>query len=181
MKVSIIKTQKEMKRIIFMIIPALICGIVFISCNDDYVNNTEELRKHNKKKISIIEGIWGTLVQTEGNCMPGVYGGIYGKNKSCKQYPIQREIMVYEYTTWEETEYSYPPFFEKVYTKLIATTTCDKDGFFEFELKPGQYSVFIKENEFLYAKSYYGQGIMPVTVETSKISEINLNLDYASY
>ena len=162
-------------------ISALICGLVFTRCGDDYVNNIEGLRKHNQKKISITEGIWGTLVQTEGNCMPGVSGGIFGKNKSCKQYPIQREIEVYEYTTWEETEYTYPPFFEKVYTKLIATITCDKEGFFELELKPGKYSVFIKENELLYANSYYGQGIMPVTVETSKISEINLNLDDASY
>jgi len=135
---------------------------------------------HNKGKISITEGIWGTLVRTEGNCMPFVGGGY----SSCKQYPVQREIEIYEYTTWDETRHSsnVSSFFEKVYTKRVATVTCDLEGFFELKLSPGKYSVFVKEQLLLYAKLSDGYGgINPITIESGKVSEVILNIDYAVY
>ena len=141
----------------------------------DWTNKTAELRVHNENKISITEGIWGTLVKTEGNCMPVVNFDF------CKQYPVKREIVIYEYTKMDETRHEFTKFFE-IYTKLIATTTCDEEGFFEFVLDPGKYSVFVKEGEHFYANRLDGQGgIEPVTVESSKVSKKDLNLNYASY
>ena len=143
----------------------------------DWTNKTVELRTHNEKKISITEGVWGTLVKTEGNCMPV----INWENTTCKQYPVKREILIYEYTKMNETRHEFAKFFE-IYTKLVATTTCDEEGFFELALKPGKYSVFVREGDYLYANLFDGQGgIVPITVESSKISEIFLNLDYACY
>ena len=37
-----------------------------------WTNETEKLCIHNESKTNITEGIWGTLVKTEGNCMPVV-------------------------------------------------------------------------------------------------------------
>jgi len=57
-----------------------------------------------------------------------------------------------------------------------------QQGFFELELEPRKYSVFVKEKGKLYANWGDGQGgLCPVLVESSKVSEINLILDYACY
>jgi len=171
-----------MKRVVIL----LSLGVFLaVSCENkkqqetqDWTNETEELRIHNESKISITEGIWGTLVKTEGNCMPVV---VDYKNGTCKQYPVKREVVIYEYTKMNETSHEFTKFFE-IYTKLVATTTCDEEGFFELALEPGEYSVFVREGEHLYANLFDGQGgIVPVTVESSKVSEKILNLDYASY
>ena len=40
----------------------------------------------------------------------------------------------------------YASFFSSEIEKyLIATTTCDEEGFFELELEPGYYSMFVRE------------------------------------
>jgi len=124
-----------------------------------WINNIEALLKHNENKITISEGLWGTIILREGNCMPT--GGSWN---SCRYFPVQREIMVYEYT----------------FTKLGATTTCDEEGFFEFQLEPGKYSVFVKENGQLYPNVFDGTGgISPATVESSKVSKVYITINYA--
>lgn len=139
----------------------------------DWTNKIDKLQKHNKSKVSITEGIWGTLTQREGDWMPGSDG-------NRKEFPTQREIAVYEYTTIKEIE-GHPSSCE-VHTKLIATTTCDKEGFFELNLNPGKYSVFLKEKGKLYAISGDGAGgLCPVEVESSKVSELNLSVSYATH
>lgn len=141
--------------------------------NYDWTNKIDRLYKHNEKKISITEGIWGTLIQREGNWMPGANGNPL-------EFPAQREIAVYEYTTINQIN-GHPTSCE-VLTKLISTTTCDKEGFYELKLKPGKYSVFLKEKGKLYANGgdSYG-GLNSVIVETSKVSKMNLVIDYAVY
>jgi hypothetical protein len=141
--------------------------------NSFWTNNIDSLHKHNKKKVSISEGIWGTLIQREGNWMPGAGG-------DRKEFPTQREIAVYEYTTVRDIT-GYPTACE-VLTKLVATTTCDKEGFYEIKLKPGKYSVFIKENGKLYANGgdSFG-GLNPAVVASNSVSEMNLVIDYAVY
>ena len=149
---------------------------LFFACdkeNYDWTNKIDELYKHNEKKVSITEGVWGTLIQREGDWMPGAGG-------ERKESPAQRDIAIYEYTTVKEIN-GYPTSCE-VYTKLIATTTCDKEGFYEVELKPGKYSVFLKEKGKLYAGGGDGDGgLNPVEIKSSKVSEMNLVLSYAVY
>ena len=148
------------------------------SCTGEqgWTNRTADLRIHNRAKVSVGEGIWGTLVKTEGNCMPVV------DRTKCREYPVQREIVVHEYTKRDDTLHESLPFFDEVYTALVATVTSDEEGFFEYELEPGKYSVLVRESDHLYANGFDGQGgIAPVTVEPSKVSEVFLNLDYASY
>jgi len=151
--------------------------------NYDWTNKTDSLYKYNEKKVSITDGVWGTLVQKEGNWMPIAVpdGEDFPSRDDQKIFPVQRNIAIYEYTTMDEMN-GYPPLYDTIHTKLITTTTCDKEGFFEVELKSGKYSVFVKEKGKLYANGVDGQGgISPVTIESSKVSEMNLTLDYAVY
>lgn len=161
-----------------------LASLLFFSCkkNDDasdshfWTNRIEELREHNKNKITIVEGVWGTLTRVEGNCMP-----VHYPESSCKQYPVKRVVEIYEYTTLEQADYIFPSFFD-VKTKLIKKTTCDEDGFFEVQLGPGRYSLFIREEGRLYARLFDGDGgINSFIVEPSTTSESNQKLDYAVY
>ena len=141
----------------------------------NWMNNIVELNKHNENKISITEGIWGTVILREGDCMPGVVG-------RCFYYPVKREVLVYEYTKLNETvQLSTSPFYSEVFTKLIATTICDEEGFFEIGLAPGKYSVFVKEKLYLYSNLFDGSGgIYPAIVETSAVTNHNMWINYAS-
>ena len=154
----------------------LVSFLLLFACekdNYDWTNNITKLYQHNEKKISITEGIWGTLTQREGNWMPGANG-------NPREFPAQREIAVYEYTTINEIIGE--PTSCEVLTKLIATTTCDKEGFYELNVDPGQYSVFVNEQGKLYTNILDGYGgLNPVVVESSNISEMNLVIDYAVY
>ena len=63
----------------------------------------------------------------------------------------------------------------------IDWTNKTEEGFFEFALEPGTYSVFVKEKGLLYASAGDGQGgINPVIIEASKVSEHKLMINYAS-
>jgi len=146
--------------------------------------NLEDILTLNQQKVTIDEGIWGTLLQREGDCQPVIEIDYFAKRYRCRTFPIQREILVYEYTLWKDavTSSFSPVFFETVFSKLVAITTCDRDGFFELALEPGKYSLFIREKELLYANWGDGQGgVCPIAVEPDKVSEMNLILDYASY
>ena len=144
----------------------------------DYWTNKrpDKLHKHNEKKVTITEGIWGTLIQMEGNLMPQ-----YNPKKSTKTFPIQREILFYEYTTKEGVNRKYDYIYE-VYTKLIATTTSDKEGFFELKLVSGKYSVFVKEKNYLYpVRRDEDGGISTITIPSSKVRDAFFVLDYLVY
>ena len=162
--------------VILLIMAGLFSCEMQSSFDEQWMNKSEELFEHNKNKVSISQGIWGTLVKTEGDCMPSI-----GINNSCRQFPVKGEILVYEYTNFKETKQSLESsiFFVIVNKKLIATTMADKEGFFQLKLNPGQYSIFVRENQMLYANGGDGQGgIMPVTVEMLRVSKINIDMNY---
>ncbi len=162
----------------------LIIVFLLFSCRKDdaiiskWLNNTNELRKHNEAKITITEGVAGTLTLIEGDCMPA--GG--GVENTCKEYPVKRKIIVYEYTLMRQTEHEGGAVYTKVNTKLITVAECDKEGFYQVKLPPGEYSLFIEEKGKLYAGGADGYGgINPVKVEQGKVANGNLRLSYAVY
>ncbi|TPE42629.1 hypothetical protein [Pontibacter mangrovi] len=141
-----------------------------------WVNNTEELTQQNKQKITITQGITGTLTLKEGNCMP-----IIGPNSTCKEYPVKRTVVVYPYTTLQEAEQT-----EHVYYKIdalpVLTVESDAEGFYQAKLSPGTYSVFILNDGKLFANSTDGQGgINPVRVDEDVVTTFNPRLDFAVY
>lgn len=141
-----------------------------------WINNTVQLLELNKDKPTITEGIAGTLTLIEGNCMPMI-----PRNSTCREYPVQRTIKIYPYTTMQEVNQIDFVYFT-IDAAPILTVESDAEGFYQASLPPGTYSVFVQENGKLYANSFDGQrGINPVQVEEDSLSTLNLRLDYAVY
>jgi hypothetical protein len=72
--------------------------------DDNWTNPTKELHHQNKNKVSISEGLWGTVVKTECNYMPPIT-----EDSVCTQSPVIREIAVYEYTTVDQKKMACMP------------------------------------------------------------------------
>ncbi|MCX2738870.1 hypothetical protein [Pontibacter anaerobius] len=141
-----------------------------------WVNNIEELKQLNQGKITITQGIAGTLTLIEGNCMP-----IIGPNSTCKEYPVKRKLAIYPYTTLQETVQHEAAFYTINAEPLMEVET-DAEGFYQTKLSPGTYSVFIEEKGKLYANGFDGQGgINPVHVDEDVVESLNLRLNYAVY
>ncbi|WP_266204385.1 carboxypeptidase regulatory-like domain-containing protein [Pontibacter kalidii] len=141
-----------------------------------WINNTAELMQQNKKKVTISQGITGTLTLIEGNCMP-----IIGPNSTCKEYPVRRKVVIYPYTTMQEAR-QHDFVYYIIAAKPVLTVECDADGFYQARLATGTYSVFIQENGKLYANGLDGQGgLNPVRVEEDEVVNFNLRLNYAVY
>jgi hypothetical protein len=138
--------------------------------------NIDSLLLKNTLKVNLGTGIAGTLLKKDGDCMPMIGGG-----NSCRTYPVSRTILIYNYTNMNEVE-GWGPLYNSVNSKLITKCNADQDGFFQVTVKPGKYSIFIKENDKFYANSLDGQGgIYPVIVKVDSVSFIRLSLDYAVY
>ena len=129
---------------------------------------------------SIHVGIYGTVVERYGDWMP-----IWDPNDTTRgERPIVREIYVYEYTKYQEIEGSHFTLFDidKMPHKLVAKTKSEANGFYEIELEPATYSVFLLEDGQLYANCGDGYGgINPVTVIADSALYVPLVLDHAVY
>jgi len=143
----------------------------------DWTNKIKGLYENNKTKITITEGIAGTVTKRTGNCMPVVDSN----SSTCKEIPVQRSVYVYEYTTVNNIKGDIKDFNSPT-TQLKALIQADGEGFFQIKIEPGIYSIFIEENGSFYANSVDGQGgINPVEVLAGKVSVKNQVLDYAVY
>jgi len=128
-------------------------------------------------KIKITQGIYGTVSFTEGDCMPT----IIPSQNSCRTCPVIRTVRIYEYTTLSNAtllENIPNSFYKNFKTKMVAETKSDANGFFQFTLAPGNYTIIVVENGALYAPFGDGQGgIFPVAVGTGT-SEVNFPIKY---
>lgn len=125
--------------------------------------NIQAVYAANALKVSITAGIWGTVSSMEGDCMPTVPPA----TNTCTHCAVKRTVKVYAYTHISQAT-PLPGrggFYSSLSTPLVAETTTDDNGFFQLNLPPGTYSVFVMENGNLYASSMDGSGgINPVTV-----------------
>ncbi len=116
-------------------------------------------------------GISGKVIEVSGNQMPGVQNKPQPKS-------IRREICIFELTK-EAQATKQNNFYKQVTTHSVAKTKSKEDGTFIIYLKPGKYSVFIKEKEGLFANAIDGEGyINPIVVEAQKITTVNIRVDY---
>ncbi|HEY9561503.1 MAG TPA: hypothetical protein VIR29_12035 [Anseongella sp.] len=124
--------------------------------------------EYNKFKITIEQGVSGTLLFQEGSCGPVL------DTLQCETYPVTRTIRIYELTTREDTKPDEGAFFSEVHTKLVTKVESDKDGFFQVKLKPGKYSMFIEEDGRLYANLTGRNGeILASTVDSGWVTLTN--------
>jgi hypothetical protein len=109
------------------------------------------------------QGIAGRVYLKTGNNMPAP-----GQKINAGK-PVSTLILVYELTTRDEaTENGIH--YTNLKTKLIAKGQSNTDGYYTIALPPGSYSVFVMDNNQLYANSFDGKGnINPVTVKKDSI------------
>lgn len=162
---------------------AYIILISFFGCiKDDLSSNCcglDAVIAKNAKKVSITQGIWGTIAFMEGDCMPTVPPSY----KNCTTYPVKRRVIVYEYTLQSETKpaNNQSAFYDSFTTAEIAETESDDEGFFQLKLLPGKYTLAVFENGKLYINIWDGQGgLNPITVKDG-LQVVGVTLMYKAY
>lgn len=128
----------------------------------------------------ITQGIAGKVLWIEGNQMPVI---IDEKNpEDARQRPqpkgIKRDIYIHELTTMDQAKGN-GPFYSDVQTKLVKKVSSDEEGNFAVSLPAGRYSVFVQEDQGLFANKMDGQGhINPVEVNKDEITPLELEVNY---
>ena len=127
---------------------------------------------------TITQGIYGQVKERYGNWQP-----VLDPNDKNRGYrPIVRDIYVYEYTTVKDFDQSYIDCLypaDKMPNPLVATTTSKENGFYQLQLEPGKYSVFMLEEGNMYATrgDDYG-GLNPITIGVGSLLQYNLILNH---
>ena len=118
------------------------------------------------------QGICGKVLWVAGNQMPGP-----GKKLS-KGSGVEREIHIYEVVTVENTTQQ-NGFFTDIRSRRVAVGMSRSNGSYKIALPPGNYSVFTKEPDGLFANLFDAQGaINVVTVKEGEFTVIDLTVNY---
>lgn len=124
----------------------------------------------NSHKVTIKQGVWGDVWFWSGNFMPE------GRGEICQ---VKRKVYVYELTTLNEVEQIvYTPFYSAINTKLVTIVESDNEGFFQIELDPGRYSLFVKEDGKFYSNLFNSDGIFPVNIKSDNVIEVRFDITY---
>lgn len=119
------------------------------------------------------QGIKGQVFWISGNHLPGL------DNPRSVHTGIQREVFVYHITKLDQATQIENGFFKEISTELVATTLTKPDGSFKLRLPPGNYSVFVKEKDGLFANLFNkDNAINPITVKERQYSWLPINVDY---
>ena len=96
--------------------------------------------------------------------------------------PVQRTIVICKVVTMNELKGN-APLFELSQNLILKSIESDKSGEFRFEMPPGTYSVFTKEEGGYFANSFDRQSrVNPVEVSNGEVSDLIIKVDYkASY
>jgi outer membrane murein-binding lipoprotein Lpp len=110
----------------------------------------------NAAKVTITNGVWGTVSEMKGNCMPMVGPGPSGCSHCC----MQRTVQIYQYTTAAQANAApgQMGFYNSFTTQLVKQVVTDAEGFFQADLPAGKYSIVIVENGKLYSNVFDGGG-----------------------
>jgi len=118
------------------------------------------------------QGIKGKVEWISGNQMPGP------DRPATKPQGIKREIWIYQATRIDDATMD-GVFFSNISTPLIRKVKSKKNGCFKVNLPAGEYSLFIQENQGLFANRFDGQNrINCVNVKPGEFSEISIRVDY---
>jgi hypothetical protein len=121
------------------------------------------------------QGICGKVIWEEGNQMPGP-----DRKKSAPK-AIAREILIYQPVSQDQARVV-NGLFTDVQGQLVKKVTSEADGTFKVDLPAGEYSVFTKEPDGLFANLFDSKGrINVVRVEPKKYSEITIRVNYRAF
>lgn len=128
----------------------------------------------------LTQGISGKVLWIEGNHMPTIIDEKNPNNTPQPPQPkgVQREVHVYERASMNQAAAN-GVFFSNIQTKLVEKVQTDEEGNFAIALPPGSYSLFVQEEEGLFANQMDGQGhINPVEVAKDSVSQITIEVNY---
>ena len=121
---------------------------------------------------SISQGVYGQVERVSGNCMPGIAGEDVRDNP-CENGFIATSIFVREPLAmtyyWENT------------SPLVAQGASNENGFYEVELPPGDYSIFVDDNGAEYCNGSSDGIACPITIREGELLEMNLTIDHAAW
>ncbi len=129
---------------------------------------------------NVTQGVAGRVLWIEGNQMPTIVDENNPGQTRQRSEPtgVEREVYFYELTPMDQATGN-GVFFSDVQTKLVEKVKTDEEGNFAVSLPVGKYSVFVKEEQGLFANSMDGQGnINPVEVNKDEITPIKLEVNY---
>lgn len=127
---------------------------------------------------SVDQGLAGQVRWLEGNLMPTIGEDVQQNEKDYKGEPVQREIHIYELTSMDEAT-AEGTFFKNIQTDLVKTVETNEEGEFIVELPVGRYSVFVQEDQGLFANSFDGEGhINPVEIKEGELTKITIQINY---
>ena len=119
--------------------------------------------------IGISQGIYGLVSFWEGDFMPIYPGGEQGG----EIYPVVRDVCIFDAVLYDDLEWTYAEIEPGVYvhlataipSDLVKVVKSDRQGYFEAELPPGTYSIFVREGGYFYVNRVDGGGyVFPAEV-----------------
>ena len=129
---------------------------------------------------NVKQGVAGQVLWIEGNQMPTIIDEDNPGETRKRPEPtgVKREVYIYELTTIGQAT-SNGPFFSDIQTKLVEKVETNEEGQFAVSLPAGQYSVFVKEDQGLFASQMDGQGnINPIEVKKDELTPVKLEVNY---
>ncbi|UZR95080.1 carboxypeptidase-like regulatory domain-containing protein [Chondrinema litorale] len=149
----------------FRITVTILFSIILLSCKSG-----EQLPNYGID--TSMEGIKGEVLWVEGNQMPGP-----GKKEN-EPEGIQRELYVFRLTNKTQAE-GVGSIYKNIQTELVRKIVTDMNGAFVLALQPGEYSVFVREENGYFASITDGEGnLNPVVVEDGKFTDISIKVNY---
>jgi hypothetical protein len=156
------------------------CGASSGKGRPDSASNQQQKRleqgqsAQQKQALSnMTQGIRGKVIFKKGDFMPSPDAPPPGTGQG-----VKRELHIHGLTNLAQVQ-GEPPFYQQIQTKRVAKVVSDQNGTFAVELKPGLYSVFVKEKESYYANLFDGQNnIYPVEVKENQVTTIEFIIDH---
>lgn len=121
------------------------------------------------------QGVYGYVRFWEGNFMPKVTPVLSRGTITT----VERTIVVHTPTRTDSVIQALPAFYSAILTPRVAATSSNASGFFQVELPPGSYSLFVVEDTLFYANGLDAEGhLWPVTVTANSFTYVELNIVY---
>lgn len=92
--------------------------------------------------------------------------------------PIKRKIRIYPLTKFSDLKME-DGLFTAISGKPLTEVESNKQGKYSIQLSPGRYSVFIVEEQGLFANIFDGEGnVQPVTVRENEWTRLDVEVNY---
>lgn len=153
-----------------------VTSLLLAGCKEKNTHvDVTQLHQDNFSKVTISQGVAGTLVRYEGNCMPGVLDG------SCLSFPVQNTVCIFAPTTAAQVSGGEPYKPTDISTSLLAQTDPDADGFFQLALDTGIYSLIIREDGHYYVPYTGAQYLGEIHIYPDSVAYTMVSLNYAAW